>query len=89
MQQGSNMPDIAIPIVFPDYLIAVNTPKTRISIPDLFTGMIFEDKSGELYLEYFNNPKGNRRKIITLQIKLAPGAFEKINKACLPEAEVK
>ena len=32
------MPDIAIPIVFPDYLIAVNTPKTRISIPDLLPG---------------------------------------------------
>jgi hypothetical protein len=32
------MPDIAIPIVFPDYLIAVNTPKTRISIPDLIPG---------------------------------------------------
>lgn len=32
------MPDIAIPIVFPDYLIAVNTPKTRLSIPDLIPG---------------------------------------------------
>lgn len=29
------MPDIAIPIVFPDYLIAVDTPKARIKIPDL------------------------------------------------------
>lgn len=33
------MPDIAIPIVFPDYLTAVNTPKTRISIPDLLPGI--------------------------------------------------
>lgn len=33
------MPDIAIPIVFPDYLIAVNTPKTRLSIPDLLPGI--------------------------------------------------
>lgn len=30
--------DLAIPIVFPDYLIVVNTPKTRISIPDLIPG---------------------------------------------------
>jgi len=30
--------DIAIPIVFPDYLISVNTPKTHISIPDLIPG---------------------------------------------------
>ncbi len=32
------MPDIAIPIVFPDYLIAVNTPKTRVTIPDFLPG---------------------------------------------------
>ena len=32
------MPDIAIPIAFPDYLIAVNTPKARIKIPDLIPG---------------------------------------------------
>ncbi len=32
------MTDIAIPIVFPDYLITVNTPTTRISIPDLLPG---------------------------------------------------
>jgi len=32
------MPDIAIPIVFPDYLIAVNTPRTTIDIPDLIPG---------------------------------------------------
>lgn len=32
------MPDIVIPIVFPDYLIAVNTPKKRFKIPDLIPG---------------------------------------------------
>lgn len=32
------MTDIAIPIVFPDYLIAVNTPKTRVIIADLLPG---------------------------------------------------
>jgi len=39
------MIDIAIPIVFPDYLISVNTPKTRISIPDLIPGFdVFPDE---------------------------------------------
>lgn len=33
------MPDIVIPIVFPDYLISVNTPKTGLSIPDLLPGI--------------------------------------------------
>lgn len=55
---------------------------TIYDVPDSFTGMIFEDESGELNLEHFNNPKGNRRKIITLQNKLAPGSYEKI-KQCL------
>ncbi len=32
------MPDIAIPIVFPDYLIAVNTPRKKFTIPDLIPG---------------------------------------------------
>jgi hypothetical protein len=32
------VPDIAIPIVFPDYLIAVDTPKTSITVPDLLPG---------------------------------------------------
>jgi hypothetical protein len=31
--------DVAIPIVFPDYLIAVNTPPARIQIPDLLPGV--------------------------------------------------
>lgn len=33
------MPDIAIPIVFPDYLIAVNTPKIKIKVPNLIPGV--------------------------------------------------
>jgi len=32
----SPMPDVVIPIVFPDYLISVNTPTTRLPIPDLW-----------------------------------------------------
>ena len=39
------MPDIAIPIVFPDYLIAVDIPKQTFKIPDLIPGMnILPDK---------------------------------------------
>jgi len=33
------MPDIAIPIVFPDYLITVNIPKRKFKIPDLLPGI--------------------------------------------------
>ena len=47
-------------------------------VPDSFTGMVFEDAAGQLKLEHFNLPKGNRRKIITLKNKLAPDAFEQI-----------
>ena len=32
------MPDVVIPIVFPNYMISVNTPRTSISIPDLLPG---------------------------------------------------
>ncbi len=52
------------------------------NVPDSFTGIVFADTSGELKLEHFNSPKGNRRKIITLKNKLAPGSFDKI-KQCL------
>jgi len=39
------MNDIAIPVVFPDYLISVNTPKARFSIPDLIPGYdLFPDE---------------------------------------------
>ena len=55
---------------------------TIYDVPDSFTGMIYETESGELMLEHFNKPKGNRRKIITLQNKLAAGAYEKIQQ-CL------
>ena len=47
-------------------------------VPDSFTGVVFEDASGQLKLEHFNLPKGNRRKIITLKNKLAAGTFEQI-----------
>ena len=33
------MPDIAIPIVFPDYLISINTPATTIDVPDWLPGI--------------------------------------------------
>ncbi|MDY6919613.1 MAG: hypothetical protein SV765_05300 [Pseudomonadota bacterium] len=33
------MPDLVIPVVFPDYLIAVNTPKKSFEIPDLIPGV--------------------------------------------------
>jgi hypothetical protein len=33
------MPDIVIPIAYPDYKIAVNTPKQKINIPDLIPGI--------------------------------------------------
>ena len=53
-------------------------------VPDSFTGIVFENASGELKLEHFNNPKGNKRKIITLKNKLAPGSFKHIEQ-CLFE----
>jgi hypothetical protein len=42
------MPDIAIPIVFPDYLIAVNTPKMKVKIPDLIPGFDLLPESVEV-----------------------------------------
>lgn len=42
------MPDIVIPIVFPDYLIAVDTPKTRLAIPDLLPGIDILPESVEI-----------------------------------------
>lgn len=47
-------------------------------VPDSFTGIVFENASGELQVDHFNNPRGNRRKVITLKNKLAPGAFDQI-----------
>ncbi len=37
--KDEEMTDIAIPIVFPDYLITVETPKTSFKIPDLLPGI--------------------------------------------------
>jgi len=47
-------------------------------VPDSFTGIVFENAEGELQLQHFNNPKGNKRKVITLKNKLAKGSFEQI-----------
>ncbi len=33
------MPDVAIPLVFPDYLIAVATPPVRVDVPDWLPGV--------------------------------------------------
>lgn len=50
-------------------------------VPDSFTGVIFEDTSGGLQIEHFNNPKGNKRKVITLKNKLAPGSFDRVKQS--------
>ena len=47
-------------------------------VPDTFTGIVYENSEGVLQVEHFNNPKGNKRKVITLKNKLPPGAFDKI-----------
>ena len=50
-------------------------------VPDSFTGMVFENPQGELLLQHFNNPKGNKRKVITLKNKLAKGGFDQIKQS--------
>jgi hypothetical protein len=55
-------------------------------VPDTFTGIVFENKAGELQLQHFNNPKGNKRKVITLKNKLAKGSFDKIKAALFAQA---
>jgi len=50
-------------------------------VPDTFTGIVFEDAQGELQLQHFNAPKGNKRKVITLKNKLAKGSFDQIKRA--------
>ena len=50
-------------------------------VPDTFTGIVFEDAQGELQLQHFNNPKGNKRKVITLKNKMAKGSFGQIKAA--------
>lgn len=49
-------------------------------VPDTFTGSVFENSVGELEVAHFNNPKGNKRKVITLKNKLPPGAFNEVKK---------
>ena len=58
-------------------------------VPDTFTGIVFENTSGELQLQHFNNPKGNKRKVITLKNKLEKGGFEQIKGAILEKAQGK
>jgi len=55
-------------------------------VPDTFTGLVFENADGELQLQHFNNPKGNKRKVITLKNKLAKGGFEQIKAVILAMA---
>lgn len=47
-------------------------------VPDTFTGIVYASASGELQVEHFNYPRGNKRKVITLKNKLPPGAFDKV-----------
>ncbi len=49
-------------------------------VPDSFTGSVFENVQGELQLLHFNNPKGNKRKVITLKNKLIKDGFNDIKK---------
>ncbi len=68
----------------PDDMIHKLTFKLEFTIkgvPDSFTGIVFENSQGELQLQHFNNPKGNKRKVITLKNKLAAGSFDKIKQA--------
>lgn len=55
-------------------------------VPDSFTGIVFENTQGELQLQHFNNPRGNKRKVITLKNKLAKGGFEQIKQVLLARA---
>ena len=50
-------------------------------VPDTFTGIVFENTEDELQLQHFNNPRGNKRKVITLKNKLVQGGFELIKQA--------
>lgn len=56
-------------------------------VPDSFTGVVCENAAGELVLLHYNQPKGNKRKIITLKNKLVPGGFEPIKQAILALAQ--
>ncbi len=56
-------------------------------VPDTFTGIVFENPQAELQLQHFNNPKGNKRKVITLKNKLAAGSFDKIKQAIFASSQ--
>ncbi|VAW57128.1 hypothetical protein MNBD_GAMMA07-2371 [hydrothermal vent metagenome] len=51
-------------------------------VPDTFTGIVFENTKNEMILQHFNNPKGNKRKVITLKNKLVKGGFDQLRQ-CL------
>jgi len=55
-------------------------------VPDTFTGTVCLDEQGELSLQHFNNPKGNKRKIITLKNKLPSGVFDGVKKILFAKA---
>ena len=52
-------------------------------VPDSFTGTVYENASGELQLDFFNHPKGNKRKVITLKNKLSLKGFEPVKQILL------
>jgi hypothetical protein len=56
-------------------------------VPDSFTGVVFSNDKGELELAHFNNPRGNRRKIITLKNKLVPGVFDEVKQLLFARAQ--
>lgn len=58
-------------------------------VPDSFTGIVFENSQGELLVQHFNCPKGNKRKVITLKNKLAKGGFDQIKQVLFAFAKEK
>lgn len=56
-------------------------------VPDSFTGTVYAGGEGELQLAHFNNPKGNKRKVITLKNKLAKGGFDQIKQTLFALAQ--
>ena len=56
-------------------------------VPDTFTGVVCLNTQGDFSLQHFNNPKGNKRKIITLKNKLPAGVFDGVKKVLFAMAE--
>lgn len=56
-------------------------------VPDSFTGVVYRGAEGKLELAHFNNPRGNRRKIITLKNKLVAGVFDDIKQRLFARAQ--